>query len=101
MTNGSVRKKPPPNETAEFTNRKATFLAAVRDHDWQPTTQHDLTAFPDRLISSVDMDVEEQFLSAILGRLYFADMSDRHGSIPQPIAKPSNGHTKAKLNKTA
>ncbi|KAH4843293.1 hypothetical protein HBI25_223290 [Parastagonospora nodorum] len=83
MTNGSVRKKPPPNETAEFTDRKVTFLAAVRDHDWQPTTQHDLAAFSDRLISSIDMDIEERFLNAILGRLYFADMSDRHSSIPQ------------------
>ncbi|KAH5068687.1 hypothetical protein HBH95_191200 [Parastagonospora nodorum] len=69
MTNGSVRKKPPPNETAEFTDRKVTFLAAVRDHDWQPTTQHDLAAFSDRLISSIDMDIEERFPQCHFGSI--------------------------------
>lgn len=29
------------------------------------------------------MDIRERFSDAMLGRLYFADMSDRHNSIPQ------------------
>lgn len=65
------------------TTRRLELLATVRDRDWKPTAQHDLTEFSDRLISSVDMDLEERFCNAILGRLYFADMSDRYESIPK------------------
>lgn len=70
-------------DMSESTNRKLKLLASVRDHDWKPTTQHDLTEFSDRLISSVDMDLKERFFNAMLGRLYFADLPDRFNSIPQ------------------
>lgn len=63
--------------------RHLSLVASVRDHDWKPTAEHDVTEFSDRLISSVDMDLEERFVNAILGRLYFADLPDRYDSIPQ------------------
>ena len=63
--------------------RKLELLASLRDRDWKPTEQHDLIEFSDRLMSSVDMDLEERFFNAILGRLYFADLSDRYESIPK------------------
>lgn len=76
-----------PGDVSKSDRRKLEIFASVQRHDWKPTVQHDVTEFADRLISCIDMDLEERFCNAILGRLYFADLRDRHDTIPKAHQK--------------
>jgi hypothetical protein len=62
---------------------KTQILTSLRERDWKPSEQHDLTEFSEQLMSSVNMDVEERFFNMMLGRLYFSDLPDRFENISE------------------
>ncbi|KAH7086405.1 hypothetical protein FB567DRAFT_580552 [Paraphoma chrysanthemicola] len=71
------------NNSSEATVRKLELLMSIQDRDWKPTEHHDLSEFSDHLRSTVEIDLEERFFNAIVGRLYFADLPDRYETIPE------------------
>ncbi|KAF1837270.1 hypothetical protein BDW02DRAFT_175185 [Decorospora gaudefroyi] len=65
-------------------SERLRLLTSLQHHNWKPTKSSDLSDFSDALRTSVvSQDIEARFASLILSRLWFTELPDRYGTIPE------------------
>jgi hypothetical protein len=62
--------------------KKAELLSTISDSDWQPQSQHDISAFSQHLDALAVSEVETRFRRMILAQLHFRHMPTRAEGIP-------------------